>query len=61
MSRQKHRRDHEIAVDEHDHIAQRMVDTTVTPLGRTTMDLLNQPHMGEAIGVLAKPIRGSIG
>ena len=47
--------DHEVAVDEDDHIATGVIHASVPALRRTTVLLLNQAHMGKTLGLLAQP------
>jgi len=55
MGGQKGFCDHQIAVDEDDHIATGVIHTAVSALGRTTVLLLDQAHMGKTLGLLAQP------
>ena len=41
--------------DEDDHIATGVIHTAVSALGRTTVLLLDQAHMGKTLGLLAQP------
>ena len=52
--------DHQIAVDEDDHITTGMIHTAVAPLGWSAVGLLNKPHMGELVLPVMEPIDGSI-
>ena len=61
MAAQKGWGDHQIAVDKDDHIAPGILHTTIAPLGGTAMVLLDQPHMGQVIGLSFQPGNGRIG
>ena len=52
--------DHQIAVDENDHITAGMVHAAVAPLGRSAVLLLHKPHMGKLVLPVMEPIDGSI-
>ena len=55
MGGQKGFCNHQIAVDEDDHIATGVIHTAVPALRRTTVLLLDQAHVGKKMGLLAQP------
>ena len=61
MGRQEGLCDHEITVDENDHVTTGMINAAVAALRRTTVLLLNQAHMGETPRLGPQPRWGSIG
>ena len=60
MGGQKGLCDHQVAVDEDDHITTGVIHAAVPTLRRTTVLLLNQAHMGKTNGLLPQPRRRSI-
>jgi hypothetical protein len=54
-------RHHQIAVNEYDHIASGLFDTTIATKRRTSVVLANQAYMGERSGMVIEPTDGVIG
>jgi hypothetical protein len=54
-------RHHQIAVNEDDHIASGLFDTTIATKRRTSVVLANQAYMGERSGMVIEPTDGVIG
>ena len=61
MGRQKGLSDHEVTVDENDHVTTGMINAAVAALRRTTVLLLNQADMGKKPRLGPQPQWGSIG